>query len=114
MPCSIARVVVVAAFVVVGVGGACRCGPLLPDPPKQCTPAGAGCLDDEICVDFECLPRPKCATDDDCQSPAFQCVLPAQICALREGFGEECSEPDAPCTPPRSEEHTSELQSRFG
>ncbi len=87
----------VLALAAVSVGS-CRCGPLLPDPPKQCTPDGAGCLSDEICVDFQCVPRPKCATDADCDSPAFQCVLPAQVCQLREGFGLECSAA-APCVP---------------
>ena len=75
--------------------GACRCGPLLPEPPKECDATGAGCLSDEICLDFKCIPRPKCSTDADCQC-AFQCVLPAQVCQLRPGFGQECS-PAAPC-----------------
>lgn len=78
------------------------CPPILPDPPKQCDPAGPvagqpGCLSDEICVDFKCVPRPKCELDSDCPSSAFECVRPAQICELREGFGQECSEPEAPC-----------------
>jgi hypothetical protein len=88
----------------VSVAGALAssCDPPLPDAPKQCDPnAGLGCLSDEICVDFKCIPRPKCENDDDCSSPAFKCVLPAQICQLREGFGQECSEPDAPCGPGR-------------
>lgn len=78
------------------------CDPLLPDPPKQCDPAGSfggqpGCLSDEICLDFKCVPRPKCELDADCPSSAFECVRPAQICELREGFGQECTEPEAPC-----------------
>jgi hypothetical protein len=81
---------------------ASACPPLLPDPPKQCDPTGSiggqpGCLSDEICVDFKCIPRPKCELDADCPSVAFECVRPAQICELREGFGQECSEPEAPC-----------------
>lgn len=72
----------------------------LPDPPRQCDPAGGGthgCLSDEVCVDSRCVPRPKCETADDCASPAFECVLPAQVCELRPGFGDECKEPEAPC-----------------
>lgn len=76
------------------------CDPLFPDPPKECDPAGNGangCLSDEVCVDFHCVPRPKCETSEDCNSAAFECVLPAQICQLRPGFGDECQEPAAPC-----------------
>lgn len=97
----IASLALFAALVVPAVGA---CEPLLPDPPKQCDPTGVfagqpGCLSDEICIDFQCQPRPKCELDDDCPNSAFECVLPAQICELREGFGQECNEPDAPCEP---------------
>lgn len=92
----------VALVAQVPLVGACQI--LLPDPPKQCDPAGVfggqpGCLSDEICIDSKCLPRPKCELDEDCPSSAFECVLPAQICELREGFGQECQEPEAPCGP---------------
>jgi hypothetical protein len=98
---SLRTATVVSSLALAGaLVGACE--PVLPEPPKQCDPAGVvagerGCLSDEICVDFKCLPRPKCEVDEDCPSCAFQCVLPAQICELREGFGQECQEPDAPC-----------------
>src|SRR5688572_1983908 len=96
---SIRSLLVVPALLLVSLASACP--PLLPDPPKQCDPAGSiggepGCLSDEICVDFKCQPRPKCEVDGDCPSSAFECVRPAQICELREGFGQECS-PAAPC-----------------
>ena len=89
-------------FFVVPLAGACD--PLLPAPPQQCDPAGAlagkaGCLSDEVCEDFKCVPRPQCDVDEDCPSSAFDCVLPAQVCELREGFGQECQEPEAPCQP---------------
>jgi hypothetical protein len=84
----------VCAFFFFGIG----CDPPYPSPPKQCGGPGAnGCLSDEVCVDFKCLPRPKCSADADCGKPSFQCVLPAQICELRPGFGDECREPEAPC-----------------
>ncbi|MBI1949002.1 MAG: PPC domain-containing protein [Deltaproteobacteria bacterium] len=75
----------------------------LPARPKQCDPARPngvdnGCLSDEICVEFHCVLRPKCEDDDACPSAAYQCVLPAQVCDLRPGFGEECSA-EAPCIP---------------
>lgn len=86
---------VVAAVVVAGCGG---CEPPLPLPPTQCDAAGKGCLPDEECVEGECRLRAKCEADDECPGPAWECALPAQICALRPGFGEECSV-DAPCDP---------------
>ena len=97
------------APLIVAIALACACETVLPDPPKQCDPAAVlggsvlarepGCLSDEICVDFKCLPRPKCTLAEDCASAAFECVLPAQICELREGFGQDCAEPAAPCSP---------------
>ncbi|MCC7070422.1 MAG: hypothetical protein IT383_03810 [Deltaproteobacteria bacterium] len=79
------------------------CPPALPRPIKHCDPAqpngpSNGCLSDEICVDYRCALRPKCESDEACPSAAYQCVLPAQICQLRPGFGEECSS-EAPCVP---------------
>ena len=86
------------SVVVVAVVSALSCACLkLPDAPKQCDATGAGCLSDEVCQDFLCIPRPKCAVDADCGDAAFQCALPAQVCQLREGFGKECQNPDAPC-----------------
>lgn len=73
------------------------CGPKLPTAPPQCDATGAGCLSDEVCQDSVCVPRPKCNVDADCPTSAFSCVLPAQVCTLREGFGQECANPDAPC-----------------
>lgn len=75
----------------------------LPARPKQCDPARPngvdnGCLSDEICVELHCVLRPKCEDDESCPSAAYQCVLPAQVCDLRPGFGEECSG-EAPCIP---------------
>lgn len=75
----------------------------LPLPPKLCDPAlpngvDNGCLSDEVCIDYRCVPRPRCEDDSSCPSAAYQCVLPAQVCQLRPGFGEECSD-EAPCTP---------------
>src|SRR3954447_2647919 len=75
------------------------CAPRLPAPIEQCDDAGFGCLSDEVCVEHQCQPRPKCDTDADCAGPEFTCTRPAQVCALREGFGQECHEPDAPCAP---------------
>ena len=55
----------------------------LPDPPRQCDATdGTGCLSDEICVDFQCVARPRCERDDDCPSAAFECVLPAPMEAI--------------------------------
>lgn len=75
----------------------------LPLPLKHCDPAlengvDNGCLSDEVCLDYRCVPRPRCEDDSSCPSAAYQCVLPAQICQLRPGFGEECSD-EAPCIP---------------
>ncbi len=75
----------------------------LPRPIKHCDPAlpngpTNGCLSDEICLEFQCVLRPKCESDESCPSAAYQCVLPAQVCELRPGFGEECST-EAPCVP---------------
>lgn len=70
----------------------------LPDPPPECTVDGVGCLPDEICVEGKCQLREKCGGDEDCPSEAWQCVFPAQLCELRPGFGEECSDA-APCEP---------------
>ncbi len=94
---SLVRVV---AVVIVGVGivDGCTCAPALPSPPLQCSVVtGDGCLPDEICVDpGVCAPVGRCDEDSDCPSIAFRCVFPAQFCALRPGFGEECSA-TAPC-----------------
>ncbi|MCC7111905.1 MAG: hypothetical protein IT382_21600 [Deltaproteobacteria bacterium] len=75
----------------------------LPLPPKLCDPAlptgvDNGCLSDEICVDYRCVARPRCEDDASCPSAAYECVLPAQVCQLRPGFGEECSA-ESPCIP---------------
>lgn len=96
---QVAALVAVASTVLV-LGG---CPPERPRPIKHCDPAqpngpSNGCLSDEICVDFQCVLRPKCDGDDACPSAAYQCVLPAQVCQLRPGFGEECSN-EAPCIP---------------
>lgn len=93
-----AAVGIVVALVVSGGLGACNCGgPVLPDPPVQCVVStGVGCLPDERCVDGTCEPVGRCDSDADCPSIAFRCVFPAQFCALRPGFGEECGA-TAPC-----------------
>jgi hypothetical protein len=74
---------------------ACRCDPGLPQKPAECA-LDEDCLPDETCEAQECTKRPPCETDEECPSPAWQCVRPAQFCALRPGFGEECSS-SAPC-----------------
>jgi len=98
MRLSVAVVLAISAVVVAGLpGGACTCGPVLPDPPIACvTSTGQGCLPDEQCVDGACVPLGRCEGDSDCPSIAFRCVFPAQFCELRAGFGEECSA-SAPC-----------------
>jgi hypothetical protein len=91
-------------FVVVALSA--LAGPLLvgcpqesfPSAPKQCGEGGRGCLSDEVCVNDTCVKRPSCDGDSDCESGAYECVFPAQVCKLRAGFGIECSR-DAPCGP---------------
>jgi hypothetical protein len=93
------RVALAAVVALIATAGAgCSCGgPVLPEPPTQCSvTTGIGCLPDEVCVDGKCEPVGRCESDADCPSIAFRCVFPAQFCALRPGFGEECSE-TAPC-----------------
>jgi hypothetical protein len=85
------------AFVV--VVAAASCGPHLPVAPPACDDKGVGCLSDEQCVDGKCLPLPKCTQDSDCKAAAFECTFPAQVCQLRQGFGQQCHEPEAPCDP---------------
>jgi hypothetical protein len=99
IPAMRVALVAVATLFAVLVGSAgCSCGaPTLPKPPVQCSVStGVGCLPDEVCVDGTCQPVGRCESDVDCPSIAYRCVFPAQFCALRPGFGEECSQ-TAPC-----------------
>jgi hypothetical protein len=93
-----ALVAAVALFAVLVGSVGCSCGaPPLPKPPVQCSAStGVGCLPDEVCVDGACQPVGRCESDVDCPSIAYRCVFPAQFCALRPGFGEECNA-TAPC-----------------
>ncbi len=91
---AIAPTLLVSTFLV-----AASCAPNdLPIRPAACDAEGVGCLPDETCVSGQCLLREKCDDDEDCPSEAWTCVFPSQICQLRPGFGEECSD-EAPCDP---------------